>query len=210
MKWVFIHFTMVQWALFSSFSQAHLIGGVMGLAPEADEDYVSCSLSERSGSSHAGTSSSAGVRLSWALDVYGLILSLRLSVASTLITLPRSLPLSSCLFLELQPLPRAACPRLCWSALSRLGPTGARLLSVLFLPALSSTVGAANRDRSIQIRPYGFGQHTRINRPLACIRILPRASYPHGSGEVSAHITAECVSLALYLGRKSDLPESER
>lgn len=183
----------------------------MGLAPEADEDYVSCSLSELSGSRHAGTSSSAGVRLSWVLDVYGLIRSLRLSVASTLITLPRSLPLSSCLFLELQPLPRAACPRLCWSALSRLGPTGARLLSVLFLPALSSTVGAANRDRSIQIRPCRFGQHTGINRPLfTCIRILPCASYPHGSGQVSAHITAECVSLALYLGKKSDLPESER
>ncbi len=165
----------------------------MGLAPEADEDYISCSLSERSGSRHAGTSSSAGVRLSWVLHVYGLIRSLRLSVASTLITLPRSLPLSSCLFLELQPLPRATCPRLCWSALSRLGPTGARLLSVLFLPALSSTVGAANRDRSIQIQPCRFGQQTRINRPLfACIRTLCLLSTRVWSG-LSAHYCWVCL-----------------
>lgn len=177
----------------------------MGSSAEADGDYISCSLGEGSGSSHAGKSSSAGVRLSWALDIHGLIRSLRLSVASTLITLPRSLPLSSCLFLELQPLPRATCPQLCWSALSRLGPTGACLLSVLLFLLFHLQWGKQKEtvrcSPHIQIWLLRFGQQTR---PLAYIRILPL-------GLVRSQCTLLLsVSLSLYLGRKSDLPECER
>jgi len=99
MRWVFIACTMVEWAIvFFLFSGPSDWSGSWDWLPRLMRIYISCSLCERSGSSHAGESCSAGVRLSWVPHIYGLIRSLCLSVASSLITLPLSLlihPVSS-------------------------------------------------------------------------------------------------------------------
>lgn len=73
-------------------------------------------------------------------------------------------------------------------------------------PALSSTAGETKRDSLV------LTTHPDMAAQIWTTDTAPRLykNLTFGFGQVSVHITAECVSLSLYLGRKSDLPECER